>query len=95
IEHDDRARAAFKNMQWNHFRIEAIGNNIKVWINSIPITNMLNSKYKEGYIALKLHYLQNKPQNEKYSAQFKNIRMVVKNAAKYALPMDIPAKEVF
>jgi len=94
IEHDDRARTAFKNMQWNHFRIEAIGNNIKVWINNVPIVNMLNDKYKDGYIALKLHYLQNKPENEKYSAQFKNIRIVDKDAAKYARPMDIPAKEV-
>jgi hypothetical protein len=95
IEHDARAREAFKNNQWNHFRIEAIGNNIKVWINGVPITNMLNSKYKAGYIALKLHYLQNKPQNEKYSAQFKNIRIVDKDAVKYTRTMDIPAKEVF
>lgn len=95
IEKDDRARAAFKNNSWNHFRIEAIGNNIKVWINGVPITNMLNSKYKEGYIALKLHYLQNKPENEKYSAQFKNISIVDKDAFKYARQMDIPAKEVF
>ncbi|HEY0244791.1 MAG TPA: DUF1080 domain-containing protein [Mucilaginibacter sp.] len=94
IEHDDRARAAFKNMQWNHFRIEAIGNNIKVWINGVPITNMLNNKYTKGYIALKLHYLQNKPENEKYSAQFKNIRVVDKGAAKYARAMDIPTTQV-
>ena len=94
IEHDDRARAAFKNMQWNHFRIEAIGNNIKVWINDVPVVNMLNAKYKDGYIALKLHYLQNKPENEKYSAQFKNIRIVDKDAAKYARVMDLSAKEV-
>ena len=95
IEHDDRARFAFKNTGWNHFRIEAIGSNIKVWINDVPVTNMLNGKYREGYIALKLHYLQNKPDMEKYAAQFKNIRIVDKGAAKYARAMDIPAKEVF
>jgi len=95
FENDARARAAFKKEEWNHFRIEAIGNNIKVWVNNIPVVNMLNSKYKEGYIALKLHYLQNKPESEKYSAQFKNIRVIDKDASKYARAMDIPAREVF
>jgi len=95
IDNDARARKAFKNTEWNHFRMEAIGNNVKVWINDVPITNMLNSKYKEGYIALKLHYLQNKPESEKYSAQFKNIKIIDKDAAKYARSMNIPATEVF
>jgi len=95
LENDRRARGAFKNGQWNHFRIEAIGRNTKVWINNIPVVNMLNDKYKEGYIALKLHYLQNKPENEKYSAQFANIRIIDSDAAKYARTMDIPATEVF
>lgn len=92
---DTRAQQAERVGEWNRFRIEAIGNHIKVWINGIPTTNMINSRYNEGYVALKIHYLnKNTPWNEKMSASFKNIRIISSNPSAYARPMDIPAKEI-
>lgn len=90
---DTRAQQAERVGEWNHFRIEAIGDHIKVWINGIPTTNMTNPRYKEGYIALKIHYLNGTPWNEKMSAAFKNIRIISSNPAKYTKEIDIPVKE--
>jgi len=94
LVNDSRAKEAYSIGKWNHFRIEAIGANIKVWVNGIPTTNMINHKYASGYIALKIHALGNKPEQEKIFGQFKNIRIIKKNPEKYLQPMDIKAVEV-
>ena len=91
---DERAQQAERVGEWNRFRIEAIGDHIKVWINGIPTTNMINSRYKEGFIAFKIHYLKNTPWNEEGSAAFKNFRIISSNAKAFALDMDIPAKQI-
>jgi hypothetical protein len=95
LEGDDRARYAHKPGEWNHYRVEAIGRSIKVWINDIPVTNMLNDDLKEGFIALKIHWLkQDDPKKEQLKGQFKNIRILTEHVEKYQTSMDIPALEV-
>lgn len=95
LEEDKRAQQAEKSVgEWEHWRIEAIGNNIKVWLNGVPVTNMINNKYDRGFIAFKIHFLGNDSSKEKASAWFKNVRIIDVNPGKYALKMDIPAKEI-
>jgi hypothetical protein len=68
---------ALKNAgEWDNYKIEAKGNTLKVWLNGIQTADLMNNKYSEGYIAFKIHYLANKPENEKFSAQIKNIKIV-------------------
>ena len=94
LEKDARAREAFKIGEWNTFRIEAIGKEIKVWVNGVPTTHMTHGKYSNGCIALKIHALGNKPDQEKVLARFKNIRIITENPASYSLAMDLPPKAV-
>jgi hypothetical protein len=94
LGNDQRARDAYRLAKWNHFRIEAIGSQIKIWINGIPVLNMINNKYKSGHIGFKIHYLGNFPDQEKSYGQFKNIRIITKNPQKYIRQMDIKALEV-
>jgi len=94
LKNDTRARRAFKINKWNRFRIEAIGPHLKVWINGIPITNLIHHKYTTGSIALKIHSLGDEPEKEKILVYFKNIRVVTKNPEKYQMTMDIPPLEV-
>jgi hypothetical protein len=91
---DARAREAFKIGEWNTFRIEAIGKSIKVWVNGVPTANMIHDKYTSGYIALKIHALGNKPEQEKVLGHFKNIRIVTENPAAYSQALNLPAKTV-
>jgi len=91
LSKDDRARKAYRIGEWNHFRIEAIGTSVKVWVNGIPTTNMINPKYAKGYIALKIHSLKNTPEEEAKVGWFKNIRIITKNLNENLLKMDLPA----
>jgi Domain of Unknown Function (DUF1080) len=86
---NEPARAAFKKGEWNTFRIEAIGNNIKVWLNGVPATNLINDRYTKGSIALKIHSLGNDSKGEDNLIYYKNIRIITKKVAKYAQPMDL------
>jgi hypothetical protein len=90
LENDSRAQKANKNLEWNHFRIECIGNSQKVWINNIPVTNLISNAYTEaGSIAFKIHYLKNKPEGEKWKGQFKNIKIITDDLDRYKINMDI------
>ena len=81
---DARAREAFKIGEWNKFRVEAIGKSIKVWVNGVTTAYLTHGKYSNGYIALKIHALGNKPEPEKVLGHFKNIRIITENSAAYA-----------
>ncbi len=94
LSKDDRARKAYQIGTWNHFRVEAIGSSIKVWVNGIPTTNMINQKYSKGYIALKIHSLNNLPAEEEKIGRFKNIKIITKNLSKHLVEMDLPAQNV-
>lgn len=94
LENDSRAREAFKLGEWNIFRVEAIGKVLKVWVNGVPVTHLVHGKYKEGYIAFKIHSLSDKPDDPNLLGYFRNIRIITENPASYARPMDLPAKIV-
>lgn len=61
---------------WDHYRFELVGDRIKVWLNGVPTSNILHNKYKEGYIALKIHFLGDNPALEKPRAWVRNIRII-------------------
>ena len=84
LSKNEPARQAFKTSGWNTFRIEAIGNSIKVWLNGVPSTNLINDKYSKGYIALKIHSLGGAAKDKDVLVRFKSIRIITRNVAKYA-----------
>ena len=50
-----KAQKAFKQNEWNHFRIEAIGDTIKTWINKVPAAYLIDDKTASGFIGLQVH----------------------------------------
>lgn len=63
------ARAAFKPGEWNHYRIECIGDSFRTWVNDVPATDYRDSLDIEGIIALQVHSGKN------HKVQFRNIRL--------------------
>ncbi len=55
LEDHKEAGAAFKNGVWNHFRIEANGENIKTWVNGVPAADLDDFMNAQGLIALQVH----------------------------------------
>ena len=49
------AQKAFKQGQWNHYRIEAIGDRIQTWINGVPAADLKDDMTSTGFIALQVH----------------------------------------
>jgi len=49
------ARQAFKQNQWNHYRIEAIGEKIRTWVNGVPAADLKDDMTSTGFIALQVH----------------------------------------
>ncbi len=80
LERNKPARTAFKNGEWNKVRIEAIGNEIRTWLNGIPCANILDDKDMEGFIALQVHSIGDAKLEGK-RVSWKNIRIYTGNMA--------------
>lgn len=85
-------RAAFRNGQWNHYRIEAIGRHIKTWINGVPCANLVDEETASGFIALQVHRIKSEAQ-EGLTVRWKNIRILTENVEAYQTP-DARAREI-
>ncbi|MDO6693284.1 DUF1080 domain-containing protein [Aliiglaciecola sp. 3_MG-2023] len=46
---------AYKHLQWNKYRIEAIGSDIKVFVNGVMTAHISDTKHSEGFIGLQHH----------------------------------------
>ena len=62
---DPASKAAFRNGEWNHARLEAVGNRIRTWLNGVPCTNLVDERSAKGFIALQVHAIYNDNQNGK------------------------------
>lgn len=71
-------RTAFRNGEWNHYRIEAIGNSIRTWVNEIPCADLVDDMTHEGFIALQVHSI-NDPSHVGKQIHWKNIRIQTEN----------------
>lgn len=48
-------KKAFRNNQWNKYRIECFGTTIRTWVNGIPIAHLVDAESAKGFIGLQLH----------------------------------------
>lgn len=69
-----KAQTVFKTKQFNHIRISCIGNEIRTWINNVPVSYLVDTMDKKGFIALQVHGI-TKPEYAGEKVYFKNIRI--------------------
>ena len=74
-------RTAFRRGEWNHYRIEAIGNSIRpqTWINGIPCADLIDDMTAEGFIALQVHSVGSNVSEAGRQIRWKNIRIQTEN----------------
>ena len=79
--YNEAAVTSFKNHEWNYYRVEAIGNSIKTWLNGIPVADLLVDLDDSGFIALQVHSInvKNKPWTEGTTVRWRNIRIMTEN----------------
>ncbi len=78
------AQKAFQQNEWNHYRIEAIGDTIKTWINNIPASYLIDDKTASGFIALQVHSIGKNNKNIGKQIMWKNAKIVTSDLAKYS-----------
>ena len=68
------AQNVYKAGQYNHFKIECIGNEMKTWVNGIACAYLVDTIDNKGFIALQVHNVTKAEQAGK-KIYFKNIRI--------------------
>jgi hypothetical protein len=74
LDMNPQGMTAFRNGRWNHYRIEAIGNSIRTWINGIPCADLVDDMTPKGFIALQVHGIHD-PSQAGEEIRWKNIRI--------------------
>ena len=88
-----RASAAFKVGDWNHFRVEALGNRIRTFVNGVAAANLIDDMTPRGFIGLQVHSVDAGPKLAGLEARFRNIRILTQDPAAAATPLDRAADE--
>ncbi|HRO71278.1 MAG TPA: DUF1080 domain-containing protein [Chitinophagaceae bacterium] len=78
LELNPAAKKAFKNFQWNKYRIECIGHTIRTWVNGVPAAHVLDAETASGFIALQVHSV-NEKRKEGKKVRWRNIRIRTEN----------------
>ena len=79
LERNQAGRKAFKNGEWNHFRVEAIGNSIRTWVNGVQCADLVDNMTSKGLIGLQVHGIGNDKANEGKKIRWRNIRIITEN----------------
>ena len=86
LDNNPKGRKAFRPGEWNHYRLEAIGNSIRTWVNGIPCADVVDYLTPSGFIALQVHSIGEDKSKAGLQVKWKNIRIMTENLSKYATP---------
>jgi hypothetical protein len=70
---DPKASKAFKDNEWNKYRVECRGHEIKTFINGVPCTTLVDKSDLSGIIGLQVHGI--KKGTGPYEVRWRNIRI--------------------
>src|SRR5690554_725426 len=72
------ARSAYKAGEFNAYRIEVIGNEIKTWLNGQEVAYLVDDTDAKGMIGLQVHSIRN-PEDAGHKTYFRNVRIQTEN----------------
>jgi hypothetical protein len=58
-EMNPASKSLYKFGEWNHYRIEAIGPRMRVWINEKPVADLIDPVTSSGFFGLQVHSINN------------------------------------
>lgn len=85
LEYNPKGKEAFKSGEWNQFRVEAIKNNIRVWVNGIQTADLVDDMTSSGFIALQVHNILQESKAGK-EIHYRNIRILTQNLEENKTP---------
>ncbi len=78
LEYNPAGKKAYKPGDWNHARLECIGDVIRIWVNGIPTANLVDNMTPRGFIALQVHSVR-KQEESGQKVRWRNIRIQTQN----------------
>ena len=82
LKDNETAQQAFNKNGWNTYRIEAIGDTIKTWVNSIPTSFLIDNMTATGFIGLQVHSIHG-DQKQGTDIMWRNIRILTDSLSNY------------
>ena len=94
MEKNPAAKPAYKKNEWNHIRVEAIGNTVRT-LNGISCSSILDNmpEAASGFIALQVHEIY-KNEDEGKTVQWKNIKIMTTGLEKNRMAFDAKVIQV-
>lgn len=86
LENNTDAQNAFKQNEWNHYRVEAIADTIKTWVNGVPAAYLIDDKTASGFIGLQVHSIGKDEGKLGKQIMWKNAKILTENLGKYTTP---------
>jgi hypothetical protein len=86
LELNPSARSLYKKNEFNHYRIECIGNETKTWLNGQPVAYVIDTLDQSGFIGLQVHGIGNSTENDGKKVYFKNINIQTEGIKSKAFP---------
>ncbi len=83
-----QAQQAFKQNEWNHYRIEAIGDTLRTWINGVPAAHLIDDMTPSGFIALQVHSI-GEDQQAGTEIAWKNVRILTDSLQAFTKEMTL------
>lgn len=74
LDANQEGRKAFKRNAWNQYRIEAIGNTIRTFVNGVQTAHLIDDLTPSGFICLQVHSI-GKPELQGTQVKWRNIRI--------------------
>jgi hypothetical protein len=75
----------YKRGEWNKFRVEAVGNTLRTYINGVNFANLVDDARKEGFIALQVHGIGKDKALEGREIRWRNIRILTADPENHML----------
>lgn len=84
---------AFRHGEWNHYRIEAVGTSIKVWVNGVQTAHIVDDVTAKGFIALQVHSIHDDALDG-LTVAWKDIKILTDDVEQYQLTDDPEVSQV-
>ena len=83
-------KQAFKNGEWNSYRVECVGNTIRTWLNGVACANLVDDMTPSGLIALQVHSIGERKEDQGKTICWRNIRILTTDLVKEQKKTDAP-----
>jgi len=93
LTRNPKGQEAFVSGEWNHYRIEAIGSEIRTWINGIQCANLIDGLTAEGFIAFQVHAIGSDFDAGK-TVRWKDIKILTTDLENQRKPVSAYAPEI-